>query len=501
MDKLLQGLLSFPPHPPPSQPLSDSEYDRQIQAQVKLLNSTPASQLVKPIGDSGNILSVLDPAINSLPYLYTLLAHLNDKSQSNTGPATPLWLAIERFVTSFNPIQVRYAGAPWRQLVDELLSIASVSADHALTSHALGLVQQAMLRLDPGTSTFTSTHLDLVKVCLKRRVHSGCLQVLDNEVYHFPSDSDSKYDPPPCAKHLNSSAFITTTSGFSGRLTYRDHLQYFLLAAMVYISGRSWSRALDKLELALCAPVSGNTVSMIQVEAYKKWILVSVLSHGRPASMPRSVSTHVAKYLASLAKPYAVFADAFKDGTPAKLRAEFQYAAENNVWQRDGNLGLAKLVVGAHRRIAVLNFSKIYSSIPVSTLSEMMSNMASSNPEPPSAIEADIRHLISSQRINASIVKGKDGSDIVKFLSPTGEVLESDVEQMKQLQLSVARVNALTGHVKDAQSRLELSKEYIEGYKKRIKPAQNAVDTLPGAGDIQVPKMGSNLSDDMLAEY
>ena len=45
MNELLPQLLAFPPHPPPPQPLSDADYDRQIKSVVQLLNQTPASRL------------------------------------------------------------------------------------------------------------------------------------------------------------------------------------------------------------------------------------------------------------------------------------------------------------------------------------------------------------------------------------------------------------------------------------------------------------------------
>ena len=344
------------------------------------------------------------------------------------------------------------------------------------------------------------THLEFVKVCLRRKAYDVCLPIIDNDIYHFPTDSEqNKHLPLPCAKHITSSTFITTGSGFTNKLTYRDHLQYFLFAAMVYISQRKWSRALTLLELALVSPVHGNTVTMIQVEAYKKWILVSILCHGRPATLPRNMSPQVTKYLNSLAKPDTVLAEAFKGESPALLRGEFSTAAERSVWQRDHNLGLARLVVAAHRRTQVLSFSTIYSSIPLKTLSELISSSsAGAQNESPSSIEADLRQLIKSRNIHASITRGRDGGDIVSFLSPTGEAPADEVQQVIELRNSVLRVNALETHVTDAQSRLELSKEYIEATKKRRKPAKEGMDMPAGVGDVQgIPGM----DDDMLAEF
>ncbi len=58
MDGLLPQLLSFPPHPPPAQKLSDLEYDKQIKLIVKLLNGTSGSKLVRGVGGGGDLLDV-----------------------------------------------------------------------------------------------------------------------------------------------------------------------------------------------------------------------------------------------------------------------------------------------------------------------------------------------------------------------------------------------------------------------------------------------------------
>lgn len=49
---------------------------------------------------------------------------------------------------------------------------------------------------------------------------------------------------------------------------------------MLYLGLREWERALLFLEVVIVAPTS-NTASMIQVEAYKKWVLVGLLLKGK----------------------------------------------------------------------------------------------------------------------------------------------------------------------------------------------------------------------------
>lgn len=83
----------------------------------------------------------------------------------------------------------------------------------------------------------------------------------------------------PCAQHECSSSFITLSNGLTSKLDYRDHLEYFLYGAMLYMGVKKWERALLFLEVVIMAPTN-NTASMIMVEAYKKWVLVALLCRG-----------------------------------------------------------------------------------------------------------------------------------------------------------------------------------------------------------------------------
>lgn len=58
MDDLLPLLLSFPPHPPPAQPLSDDAYDGQIRGLLQVLNQIPGSRLTGKVSGGADLLDV-----------------------------------------------------------------------------------------------------------------------------------------------------------------------------------------------------------------------------------------------------------------------------------------------------------------------------------------------------------------------------------------------------------------------------------------------------------
>ena len=144
-----------------------------------------------------------------------------------------------------------------------------------------------MLRVDPTCSTFTSSHLILAQLCLTSRAFAAALPVLDKDIFHFPATSsrmveataDSRY-PYLCSNHESSSTYISTISGLTGKIEYQHHLKYYLYGAMCYMGLKDWDRAVLFCEVVLTSPTS-NTTSKIQVDAYKKWVLVNLLHRGR----------------------------------------------------------------------------------------------------------------------------------------------------------------------------------------------------------------------------
>ena len=128
--------------------LTDAEVDKHLKAIIHLLKSIPASKLTSDISSGGDLLDVsqtvvitmslltspqiIDPSINTLPYLYILLAHITStggkQKANNTSddfePDTTLWQRMLNFTESFDRIQIRYAGDELRQLVEAIAAKA-----------------------------------------------------------------------------------------------------------------------------------------------------------------------------------------------------------------------------------------------------------------------------------------------------------------------------------------------------------------------------------------
>ncbi|KAL8934669.1 MAG: hypothetical protein Q9216_005789 [Gyalolechia sp. 2 TL-2023] len=477
MESLLPQLLSFPPHPPPQIPLSDAIYDKEIRILRKALNDTPASAFTGGVPNGGDLLDILDPSINTLPSLYVLLAHINTTRQKASVVGGSWWFKALDFFERFDPVQVRYVGTEFRRLVVHVRD-AALACNQPIA--AVRPIRSAILRLDPSGSCFTSTHLLFVHLCLQACSFRAAKPVLDLDVYEFPASS--KLQPSgqlPCSQHDTSAGYITDQSDLSAAITYRDPLQYFLYGAMIYIAIQEWDRAIPFLEAVLTAP-SRNHASRVQVEAYKKWVLVNLLAHGRvPGSLPKTTSSQVAKQVRTLGKPYEALGDIFKDGQSKELdarRLNAEVHVGNQKWSEDDNLSLVVQVLDAYRQFTIIKLGSTYAALPLS----LVTQRTSSNPNDHTETAQYIAMMISSGRLNAILDQRTQDpqSWVLRFAlsSNAGPHARSEQENYDELVKQAARNAKLAEHVRETDRKLTLSKDYINWLKQSKKDTGGATN-------------------------
>ncbi|KAI4139312.1 MAG: hypothetical protein L6R39_006359 [Caloplaca ligustica] len=464
MESLLPQLLSFPPHPPPSLPLSDIAYDREIRGLRKILNDTPANALIGGVPNGGDLLDILDPSINTLPYLYVLLAHINAARQKSSVVEGPLWLKAVDFAERFDPVQIRYVGTEFRR-VTAWIRDAALAVNKPIA--AVRPIRSAILRLDPSSSCFTSTHLILVRLCLQASAFRAAKPILDKDIYEFPSSS--KIQPSghlPCSQHDTSSGFITDQTALSASISYRDTLQYFLYGAMNYMALREWPRAILFLEAILTAPTKSNA-SQIQVEAYKKWLLANLLARGEvPGSLPKTTSPQVAKQVRTLGKPYEALGEVFKDSLAKEIDVRRLNAEVHN---------------GNHRWVAftIAKLASTYAALPL----PIVTQRATPNSNDHAETAQYVAMMISNGQLNATPDQRSQDpqSWILRFAtsSSTGPHARSEQEQYDELVRRSSRIGGLADHVRETDRKLSLSKEYINW----VKQSKKESNAAPHGGD------------------
>ncbi|KAL8950474.1 MAG: hypothetical protein Q9222_003489 [Ikaeria aurantiellina] len=463
IESLLPFLLVFPPHPPPPIPIADALYDKEIKNLRKLLNDTPANQLTSGVPNGGDLLDIIDPSINSLPFLYTLLAHFNAGKQKGIPVGGPLWSKALEFFERFDPVQIRYVGTEFRRLIIVIRDLA-VSARTAIS--AIKPIRSAILRLDPSGACFTSTHHVFVRLCLEARAFRAAKPVIDQDIYEFPSSFKTTSGMFPCSHHDTSAGYITDKSDLSASMSYQEPLGYFLCGAMIYIALKDWQRAIRFLEIVLVAP-SRNYASHFQVEAYKKWVLVNLLAHGRvPDSLPKTTSSQVAKQLRTLGKPYEALGDIFRDGLTKendvrRLNAEIHVG--NQKWSADNNLSIVIQTLDAYRQFAIIKLASLYSALP---LPEVTLRTSPSSQIDHTETAHYITNMIQNGLIHATLDKSRStGNDpqswVICFSDTNVGATLTEQQQYEELTKQAARTAKLANHVRESDRKLALSKEYI----------------------------------------
>ncbi|KAJ5473659.1 hypothetical protein N7475_003225 [Penicillium sp. IBT 31633x] len=494
---LLSDLIAASAHLHNPINLPNDEYDRRIRELVEYFRRLLSTKALDAFAEDESFLNHFDPAIDSIPYLFGL--HLQiQKAQELSGDAFPvkfrpmgkLWTCAARFLESFDRVQVRYVGREWRQLV-ELVGHAS----QALAMPLLGatLLRNAMLRLDPSCSVFTSIHLLLIRLCLQAKAYSHALPVLNKQICHFPSLPERSSSIPSvlCADHGSSVSFMTETSGFSSMLSYRDYLQYFLYGGMVYMALKEWCSALHFLGIVISTP-SVSSVSLIMVEAYKKWVLVSLLEKGKLCSPPGIITPHVVQLFQSLAKPYIILARAFEIGDLKRLEAEFD--AAKGVWSADNNLGLVSQVVDAFFTQTVIKLGKTFAALTVADLAKQVFP----SPVSEKVAEAAVSSLIMSRALAATLVHTRDPADpsMLRFSAIHSlPQLAHEIDLQSQLRQERRLMGTLVDCLGETNTNLGLSDDYVDSlHKGQVWSTSSELNPIAGE------EVGLEMDEDLMGD-
>ncbi|KAK5115195.1 hypothetical protein LTR85_009953 [Meristemomyces frigidus] len=484
MADALAVMLSFPPDNVAK--LSPKDYDKEMGTYLKNLGKLQQAQWLKQI-DKQNILELLNPSVNSIPYAATLVEQIKamgkDKSRLDY-----LFDHTLIFFASFDPVQVRYLGEQWNQLLDWAMGKLRTAGIPDLSP-----IAGAMLRLDPTAGTFTTNHLKLLRACLYSGVPSQALPILDKNIYAFPT-LPAKNVPEELLseEHELSNGFITAKSSFTEKVQTEHVLEYHLLGAHIYIGQRNYTRARLFLEYLILTPSQQYAVSALQVEAYKKWVLVGLLAEGKAYPLPRTHDGPVMKSIRAIAKAYDALGDTFEKRDVRKFRAEMDVGAA--IWHEDGNLRMVREAGDALLRYRVIDLQKTFAALPVSRVASHMEFTEDVTLQM-------LTDMIRGGSLNASITPGATSGEAVLRFHFTQSGPSSSMAQEDELEAQTKRIEDLVTFIRDADRRLQLTKEYVE-HQKRAKrhgagPDGDLADQMDLTWDAPVPGLDDGDEDIM----
>jgi len=261
--------------------------------------------ITKNIQVLDEVLNVLDPAQHSLGYVFILAAKAGSQK---TDPAKFLGLVV-RFLSSCNAAQIRLAP---NKVAIVCRRFKELSVEANQPHRAIKALRTAVTKLRTGSDSLTPVHADLMQVCLLAKNYSAALPILDTEIYDVNQETSS--------------------------VTPKDMLLYYYYGGLLYTGMKEYKKAFSFFRMVVTAPAV--VLSAVMVEAYKKYILLSLLVYGKVLTLPRYTSSVVQRYHKTSFPQYNEFATAFSTHNTDDLHKCAEVHAE--VFHKDKNFGLVK---------------------------------------------------------------------------------------------------------------------------------------------------------------
>ncbi|KAL7942148.1 hypothetical protein V8C42DRAFT_332682 [Trichoderma barbatum] len=415
---------------------------------TKLSNDVQTALQLNPI----EALQLVDSSTNSIGYL-SIIDTLLRGSVPESTPRSLLLDEAVRFLLKFDPIQIRYVGSLFRSLLEDLGSFFSPLV-------AVELLANAILRIDPSGSVFTSTHLTMAKLAYDANCLEPALKVLDADILFYPrnahparlEDAKKLYDTEVEPYVYIASASLTDT------IKSTSILEYHLLQAMVYISRKDWLKAQVALERVIGHPIKDKGVSKIMVESYKKWLLVGLLREGRPPNFPSYITSATKSTYSSLSEAYNNIASLFTTDGALALKEEFDKG--RSTWEEDSNMTLLEEVIVSYQKWQIINLRRIYHQVSISQIRQttLSAQTAATLKDDEEAL------LLVSDMIESGMLKGQlqvgstAGESYVTFHEDHD--LMTEAEFAAEVARSHGSIEALTKQYRVTNERLSSTKDY-----------------------------------------
>ena len=185
----------------------------------------------------------------------------------------------------------------------------------------------------------TTVHSDLLQLCLASKNFKLGLDLISNEILDILKPQSSNFD----AKYL---------------------ISYFYYAGCIYGAMKQYESALFYLEQALTVPAS--VLSQIMIEAYKKFILISLISKGKLPTLPKYTSRIVINQIKPICSIYHELASAFTSFDLDKLNSLVH--KYHDLFHQDRNYGLVKQLQQSYYKKNIQKLTKTFITLSLADM-------------------------------------------------------------------------------------------------------------------------------------
>jgi len=347
--------------------------------------------IAKNAGSIDKALEELDTKLHTLGY--TIL--LSIKAQQEMEDVTMFISQCQRLFLNCSRDQAL--------LMDSRFYFIANVFSIALTK--LGLAIQGILPLKnalavarPDDNTLTPIHADFLQLCILARCYNAALPVVKSTILSVVR---------------------------SKQFTHTFYLRFHYYGGMVFLALKDYPNALHFFDRVVSA--RAVVLSAIMFEAYKKYILASLLVEGKAPSAKNSM---VLRHLKALTQPYQEFATAYATKSVEDINKCVEANGEH--FLKDKNLGLIRQCINTLYNNNIKAYTKTYLTLSLSGIAEGAKIQKIED------VESRLLRMIEKGAIYASVSQ-KDG--IVSFsesqekydTSKTLNYLDSSIKNIIQL--------------------------------------------------------------------
>ncbi|KAL7135906.1 hypothetical protein ABFS83_11G129700 [Erythranthe nasuta] len=386
-----------------SSSIADLTHLRNYLKQSDDLLRTESTRLVP-------LLNELDPSIHSLGYLYILdacTAAPISKEQANE-----LVITVARFINACAAEQIRL-------VPDKFISVCKRLKEQVMLlqdpMRGVAPLLTAIRKLQTSTEQLTTLHPDFVLLCLLSKCYKTGFSVLENDIFEV--------DQP------------------------RDLFLYCYYGGMICIGQKQFRKALELLHNVVTAPMA--IVSAIAVEAYKKYILVSLIHNGQfSTSFPKYASQAAQRNLKNFSQAYLDLVNSYTTGKVSEL--ETCVRANTEKFESDKNLGLVKQVVSSMYKRNIQRLTQTYLTLSLQDIANTVQL------DSPKAAEMHVLQMIQAGEIYATINQ-KDG--MVRFLEDPEQY--KTCEMIERIDFSIQRIMMLSKKLTGMNETMSFDPSYL----------------------------------------
>eukprot|EP00484_Ammonia_sp_Unknown_P002077 CAMPEP_0197022710 /NCGR_PEP_ID=MMETSP1384-20130603/3519_1 /TAXON_ID=29189 /ORGANISM="Ammonia sp." /LENGTH=449 /DNA_ID=CAMNT_0042450797 /DNA_START=127 /DNA_END=1476 /DNA_ORIENTATION=+ len=368
--------------------------------------------------------SALDPKQHSIAYSY-LLGYKSTEKLEDPQSIMVFMTQVRHFINKADSKQVSIFPRPFTDALRVYVDFMKRENNYMPLIGTLRRCIDILKGDAKNTNILTFAHCDFMYCCVETYCYHQAFPIVNQDIIQVQGDG--------CVKSS-------------------DNLRYFYYCALVHIGLKNYKAAMECLTMVCTAP--SESLSLIQIDAYKKYILISLIRKQHLVSLPRYTPRILTRYFPKFCGEYLELNSAFDSNANSdvigqeKLRKIIEKNAE--IYLKDHNYGLVKKVVRSCEKNSVKKLTSVYTKLSIAKVTSLCTF------ESVSETKKIVLSMIENGDLSATI----DADDVVTFYD--GTMTESEKEMLSRIQSGVEKTLNLWNGLDRQQLIVKQSKDYVE---------------------------------------